>query len=63
MSHRFSASDKLKAVERELGYRRRVFARRVAEQKMTQAQADREIAIFTAIRDDYAKLAEGERLL
>lgn len=50
---RFVPSDKLKALERELGYRRRVFPRRVAEGKMKQADADREIAIFEAIAADY----------
>jgi chorismate mutase len=49
----FTPADKLKSVERELGYRRRVYARRVAEMKMRQGDADREIAIFEAIAADY----------
>lgn len=49
----FTPADKLKAVERELGYRRRVFPRRVEQQKMKQTDADREIAIFEAIAADY----------
>ncbi len=59
----FTAEDKLKSVERELGFRRRVYARRVSDQKMTQKQADREIAIFEAIASDYREKAEGERLI
>lgn len=58
----FTHSDKLAAVEREIGFRRRVYARRVAENKMKQETADREIAIFEAIAVDYRKAvarAEG----
>lgn len=57
----FTASDKLTAIERELGYRRRVFARRVEERRMKQSQADHEIAVFEAIADDYREQAEIER--
>lgn len=59
----FTAQDKLDAVKRELGFRRRVYARRVVDDKMTQAKADHEIMIFEAIEADYEKLAAGERLL
>lgn len=59
----FTAAEKLAAVDRELGYRRRVYARRVAEEKMTQAMADKQIAVFEAIRHDYLASAEKERLL
>lgn len=59
----FTAEQKLRAVDRELGYRRRVFARRVAERKMTQRQMDDEIAVFEAIAEDYRGQSAGERLL
>lgn len=59
----FSAQQKLDAINRELGFRRTVYSRRVAEQRMSQKQMDEQIAIFEAIRDDYEKLAAGERLL
>lgn len=59
----FTATDKLKAVGRELAYRRHVYPRRVAEGKMTKQLADAQIAIFEAIEADYEKLAQGERLL
>lgn len=59
----FTAVDKLAAVDRELRYRRSVYARRVEADRMTQAMADKQIAVFQAIRDDYAALAEKERLL
>jgi hypothetical protein len=58
-----TATQKLEAVNRELGFRRRVYERRVQEGRMTQAKADHEIAIFEDIAADYRKLAEGERLL
>lgn len=56
----FSARELSKAVERELGYRRRVFPRRVEDGKMKQADADRQIAMFEQIRDRYMAEAEAE---
>lgn len=49
----FPPSQKLKAVERELKYRRYVYPARVASKKMTQEEADLQIAIFEAIAEDY----------
>lgn len=62
-NRRFTAEEKLAAVKREIGFRKRVYARRVAENKMAQAQMDREIAVFEAIADDYETAASKERLL
>jgi len=45
--------EKAECIRRELGYRRRVYARRVAEGKMKQAAADKEIATMEAILADY----------
>jgi hypothetical protein len=59
----FTAQQKLKAVQRELGFRHRVYARRVAEKKMTQQMMDDEIAVFQAIEADYEKAAAEERLI
>jgi hypothetical protein len=59
----FTASQKLEAVDRELAYRRRVYARRIEQGQMTQSLADRQIAIFEAIKADYETAAEKERLL
>lgn len=59
----FTATDKLEAVNRELGFRRRVYPRFIEEGKMSKGHADRQIAIFEEIAADYGKLAEGERLL
>lgn len=59
----FTAEQKLQAVQREIGFRRRVYARRVAEKKMTQGMMDDEISVFLAIEADYEALAGKERLL
>ena len=59
----FTAKQKLEAVERELSYRRRVYVNRVLTHRMTQELADRQIAIFEAIRDDYIKAEKKERLI
>ena len=59
----FTAAEKLGAVERELRYRRRVYARRIDEGQMTKELADRQIAVMEAIAADYLELANKERLL
>jgi hypothetical protein len=57
-----SNTDKLRCVERELGYRRRVFARMVERSKMAERQSQNEIALMEAILADYQKLAALEEL-
>lgn len=59
----FTATQKREAVDRELVYRRRVFARLVEAKKMTQSAMDTQIAIFEAIRDDYIAIEANERLI
>lgn len=44
-----SLDDQIACAERELGYRRHVYPRRVAAKQMTQALADRETARMEAI--------------
>jgi hypothetical protein len=51
----FTAADKLRAVERELRMRRRVYPRWVEAGKMKLDHADREILLMEAIKADYAK--------
>jgi len=58
-----TATDKLKAVERELSYRKHVYPRRVDAGLMTSTLAAEQIAVMEEIADDYRKLAEKERLL
>lgn len=60
MTTSFTPRELCTAVERELGYRRRVFARRVEQGVMKQAEADRQIAMFEVIHARYAAEAEAE---
>ncbi|MCA0270144.1 MAG: hypothetical protein LCH53_13150 [Bacteroidetes bacterium] len=50
-------ADKIKSLRREIAMRYKVYPRRVAEGRMTQAEAeaDREIEIATAILSDYER--------
>jgi hypothetical protein len=52
--------DKEACVRRELDFRRRVYARRVAEGKMRAEQAEREIEVMEAILGDYEKASALE---
>lgn len=53
MADPITVSDKLKEVEREIGQRRRVYARLIAAGKLTQQKADRQIEIMSAVAADY----------
>jgi hypothetical protein len=59
--------EKHDAALREVKYRQKVYPRMVYEQRMTQAFADRQIAIMLAIANDYLERSEAdayeERLL
>jgi hypothetical protein len=55
--------DQVKCIERELKFRARVYARRVVEQKMSKAQADREIETMQAVLATLQMIAEGQRLI
>lgn len=57
-----TAKEKLHCVERELGYRRRVYARLVARGKMSELQRIEEMRLMEAIRDDYRELASDEEI-
>lgn len=57
----FTELDKFKAIERELGYRRRVYPRLIESGKMTRELAAEQIALFEAILNDYRDKAESER--
>jgi len=49
----FTTSEKLKALKRELGFRRRCYPKWIVDGRMTKEEAEHEIAIFAAIHDDY----------
>jgi hypothetical protein len=59
----FSHLDKLTAVRREIAQRRAVYPRLVQAGRMSQREADRQIAIMQDIANDYDSLANKERLL
>lgn len=59
---KFTAEEKREAIERELKYRRRVYPRRIEAGQMTRALADRQIALFEEILQDYQAAAAKERL-
>jgi hypothetical protein len=59
---RFTARQKMQCAQRETGYRRFVYPKRVVAGKMTQADADKQIAIMDEIAADYGTLAKKEEL-
>lgn len=50
----FTDAEKRACAYRELEMRRRLYPRWVADGRMTEAEADREIALMQAIAEDYA---------
>lgn len=56
----YTAADKLACIERKLRQRRRVYARLVAQERMSEAKADMEIGCMESIRDDYKALADAQ---
>lgn len=55
-------AEKAACADREVKMRRRVYPRWVAGKKMTQAQADREIALMAEIAEDYRTLSAQQEL-
>ena len=51
-SRTFHIDDLIACARRELGYRKRVYPRLVAEGKMKPETAEREIELMTAIREN-----------
>lgn len=62
MPAKFTNKEKAEAVERELKYRRYVYPRRVSDGRMTQAAADKQIALFEDIYEDYRTTAAAEEM-
>lgn len=59
----FTATEKLKEVEREISLRRRFYDRWISEGKMSKEMAARQIGVMEEIAADYRSAAEKERLL
>lgn len=60
---KFTTSDKLDCIKREIGKRKYVYPRLVQEGKLSEAKANREIACMEAIAADLETEAAKERLL
>jgi hypothetical protein len=58
-----SATEKLRCIERELVYRRRVYPRLVEKGRMSRDAAANEIEIMEAVANDLRAQAEAERML
>ena len=56
-------AEQIECVERELRFRRHVYARRVADGQMRQTQADREIALMEAVRETLLTIGREQREL
>jgi hypothetical protein len=56
----FTTDDLVKCAEREVAYRRRVYPRLVADNRMSREHADREIAMMEAIAE---KLKDQQKML
>lgn len=56
----FSAREKMRAAQREAGFRRRVYTRLVEQGRMNQKKADEEIALMDEIAAEYGAAAEAE---
>ena len=63
MKQQFSATEKHREVCRELDKRRYVYPKLVANGKLTQRTADRQIAVMEQVAEEYRVLAEKEKLL
>jgi hypothetical protein len=57
-----SIDDQIACVERELGYRRHVYPRRVAAKQMTQDLADRELARMSAVLETLCRVKVAGRV-
>lgn len=60
MTDRFTARQKQQALNRELGFRRRVYATRVAEGRMKEADAAFQIGIFEEMEAEFRDRADAE---
>jgi len=59
----FSTDEKIAAIERELRFRRRVYATKVAENRMKPSAMAFQIGIFEAMLEDYHAIQKTERLI
>lgn len=62
MIHDFTLEQLIKCVSREIGLRETVYPRRVADGKMKQSAADREVEMMKAVREHLERLAAQKEL-
>lgn len=55
---RFTDQEKLEAAEREVKFRQRVYAKRVAAKSMSPEAAERQLGLMKEIADDYRAKVE-----
>ena len=55
--------DQVAAIQRELGYRQRVYSRLVGQGKMTQTDANYHIHTMEAVLETLQEVEKGSRLL
>lgn len=58
----YTTAEKLKEVERELYYRRRIYPKWIATNALTQKMAAKQIAIMEAIAEDYRRQVDAMKL-
>ncbi len=56
-------ADQIACIEREIGYQLRVYPRRVADGKMSQQLADRELDRMRAVLDTLTRVAQSEPIM
>lgn len=55
-----TTEDKIKAIKRKIGFRKKVYPNLVLSGKMTQQQSDKQIFVFEEILKDYEDLKQRE---
>jgi len=59
---KITTTQKRDALKRELAFRKSVYPKQILEGKMTQQQADYQIAVFQSMLDDYYRKKEDGEL-
>ena len=63
MTTQHTIAEQLDCIERELRFRRRVYPRRVADGKMTQVLAERQIALMESVKASLERIGREQREL
>ena len=63
MTTQHTIAEQLDCIEREIRFRRHVYPRRVADGKMTQVLADRQIALRESVKASLERIGREQREL